>query len=55
LAGKKSEELEALQDEAKTDINKLVYSERLKVYIYKILQKNAFFTILVLASVRLNI
>ncbi len=51
MAGKKSEELEELQDELKTDITKLPLSERLKVYIYKTLKKNAFITILLLASV----
>ncbi len=52
LAGKKSEELEELQDEARTDQSKLPFSERLKVYIYKTLKKNAFITILILASVK---
>ena len=52
LAGKKSEELEELQVESKADHSKLTFSQRIKVYIYEILQKNAFITILLLASVR---
>jgi len=50
LAGKKSEELEEIEGEVKNEAN-LSFSEKLKVYIYKTLQKNAFITILLLASV----
>ncbi len=53
LAGKKSEELEEIEGEVKNEAS-LSLQERLKVLIYKTLQKNAFITILLLASVLYN-
>jgi vacuole membrane protein 1 len=51
LAGKKSEELEEIEGEISKDVKQLTFTEKAKVYIYKTLQKNAFITILLLASV----
>lgn len=54
LAGKKSEELDEMIDEKNVnakDLSGLPIIERLKVLIYKTLQKNAFLVILALASI----
>lgn len=54
LAGNKAEELDELIDESKVNLedkSQLPLIERMKVFIYKTLQKNAFICILVLASV----
>lgn len=54
LAGKKAEELDEIIDEAQMgsdQYKKLPIIERLKILIYKTLQKHAFICILILASV----
>ena len=54
LAGRKSEELDEIIDESKIskeEYKRLPLIEKLKIMIYKTLQKHAFIAILVLASV----
>jgi len=54
LAGRKSEELDEIIDESKIskeEYRRLPLIERLKIIIYKTLQKHAFIAILILASV----
>ena len=58
LAGRKSDELDEIIDESKLtkeEYNRLPLIERLKMLIYKTLQKHAFIAILVLASVSIHI
>ena len=58
LAGRKSEELDEIIDESKLtkeEYSRLPIIERLKMLIYKTLQKHAFVAILVLASVSITI
>lgn len=56
LAGRKSDELDEIIDESKLtkeEYSRLPLIERLKMLIYKTLQKHAFIAILVLASVNI--
>ena len=58
LAGRKSDELDEIIDESKLtkeEYSRLPLIERLKMLIYKTLQKHAFIAILVLASVSINL
>jgi vacuole membrane protein 1 len=54
LAGKKSEELDEMIDEKAVnakDLSQVPFIERIKVMIYRLLQKHAFIVILALASI----
>ncbi len=54
MAGKKSEELDEMIDEKVVnakDLSSVPFIERIKVLIYRLLQKHAFIVILALASI----